>query len=74
MKKIIIFKWIVSIFCMTAFVNGFNLGSIILFALGVVTLPPLKIQIHKNKGIRYLIYVVMFIVGIILLPTNNSTI
>ncbi len=74
-----ILNWIFSLFCMTVLpVYGFHIGSMIILAIGIITLPikffvNLRSRIPLNKFAKIGIYVVLFVVGILLLPTESTT-
>ena len=77
-KKGIIFNWCFSIFCiLTLWVYGFDIGSILTFLIGIISLPikPLRkiwdTILGKVKWLRPIILGVLFVIAIGLIPQEK---
>ena len=74
-----ILNWIFSLFCLCVLpIYGFHIGSIVIFVLGIITLPikffsDLRRKIPINRFVKIGIYIVIFFIGILILPTENTT-
>ena len=58
-------------------IYGFHIGSIVIFVLGIITLPikflsDLRGKIPINRFAKIGIYIVIFFIGILILPTENT--
>lgn len=78
-RKRILFNWAFSMFCLSCIIAyGFTLGSVLLFLLGLFSMPitffkELRSKVPVNKKVMVGIIAVLFVIFVSILPERDNT-